>query len=132
MNVTMIFEKLHAHLSALIGGAEPVTIIGISGNMGAGKSYFGREFSKFLDKYGIHAVYWDQDWYQVSRAEREQTLHRLKIEGILDPLELSRRTFFDTYLWEEMSHHLTCMKSRQNIALSKVYNKSTGERDMPI
>ena len=128
----MIFEELYTHLSDSIGKKEKVQIIGVTGNMGAGKSHFCREFASFFNSCDVYAVHWDQDWYQVSRTERDRIITQLRSQNITDPIELSRRTYFDTYLWDEMCAHITLMKRRESILASTVYNKGTGNRDLNV
>lgn len=110
-----------------------VTLLCISGNMGAGKSNFANEFGESLKKRGFVPIYWNQDWNQASRAERENIrANTLVANPNINSLNLSKAIYFESYHWNDVISQLEAMQNRRSINQLRLYQKTTGERDFEV
>ena len=131
----MVFEKLYSEIERRVNPSnKAVVILGVSGNMGAGKGHFSAELGDFLkSEKGISNFYWNQDRHQKSRKEKEAIRQRILGTGqILDSYNLSKAIYFDSYSWDEMLLYLTRIKNRESIVANDLYQKASGERNLRV
>jgi len=107
---------------------KPKMIIGITGFVGAGKTFFAKEFAQFLKEKDINATPFSMDIYNSStRSDRNAVIASLNKKY---DLNWPRRAYPQNA--ELIKNHLTNIKQEKSFSANNLCNPLTKELDFPI
>ena len=107
---------------------NPKMLIGFTGFVGSGKTYFSREFAQFLNEKNINSIHFNMDVYNSStRAERN-----LVIESLKENYDKNwpRRAYPQDEIL--IKNHLTNIRESKSFSANNLCNPSTKELNFPI
>ena len=120
-----VFNELYEMLKK---DKKPNMIIGITGFVGSGKTYFAREFEQFLKDKNINVVSFSMDFYNSSTREDRNII----IKSLKESYDLNwpRRAYPQNT--ELIKRHLTNIKLGKSFSANNLCNPSTKELDFSI
>lgn len=125
MNSTETFTKIYEILKSK---GKPKMIIGITGFVGSGKTFFAKKFGQFLKEKNINSIPFSMDIYNSStRSDRNAVIEFLTKK--YDP-NWPRRAYPQNA--ELIKSHLTNIRQEKNFSAHNLCNPLTKELDFSI
>lgn len=103
-------------------------MIGVTGFVGSGKTFFAKEFSEFLNKQNIDSIHFNMDIYNsTTRTERNEIISSL--DKKYDPYWPKKAYAQNSKLIKE---HLTNIKQEKNFSANNLCDPQTKELNFKI
>ncbi|MEK6844986.1 MAG: P-loop NTPase fold protein [Nanoarchaeota archaeon] len=121
----MVFNDLYEILRKK---GKPKMMIGVTGFVGSGKTFFSKEFAQFLNEKNINSINFNMDIYNsTTRAERNEIISSL--DKKYDPF-WPKKAYAQNH--DLIREHLTNIKQEKSFSADNLCNPQTKELNFAI